>query len=402
MARDRLAVHELHGEERNAVLLPDVEEGHDARVGQRPRDARLLVEALDEGLVLGALAGDVEADRLDRQRALDEGVEGPVDGPHRAEAEGPRDLVAADRGRDLAGGLLLSSLIDPPGARSLPTLPRCPTTLARFDGPSNARSAQVTTRERVAAVLFSSDSMPGTAAEVVAYDALHQPLSPLFLDYLAGRGGGLALPRPGRLRPRRDRRRRRAVGRLSSGRWRPWPGRSRASRRRAGRRGRRSARGPSPSRERRRSSPASRPASSAGRSSSCGRPWPRSGWRGSSRRSAGAPSCPSSGWPRTTTTSRRSARRASSTRAGRIRTLRYAPRHEPVGQPAWAIPLDDTITGARRGARPGPPAGPGPRRGSRGRGGVLPARRDALGGVRAPRVPPAARAGRARPERTRS
>jgi bacillithiol biosynthesis cysteine-adding enzyme BshC len=29
--------------------------------------------------------------------------------------------------------------------------------------------------------------------------------------------------------------------------------------------------------------------------------------------------------------------------AGAIRTLRYAPRHEPVGQPAWAIPLDDTI-----------------------------------------------------------
>ncbi len=103
---DRLAVHELHGEKRNAVFLSDVEEGHDARVGQRPRDARLLVEALDEGLVLGALAGYVEADRLDRQGALDEGVEGPVDGPHRAEAERPRDLVAADHGRDLAGGLL--------------------------------------------------------------------------------------------------------------------------------------------------------------------------------------------------------------------------------------------------------------------------------------------------------
>ena len=29
--------------------------------------------------------------------------------------------------------------------------------------------------------------------------------------------------------------------------------------------------------------------------------------------------------------------------AGAIRTLRYAPRHEPVGQPAWAIALDDTI-----------------------------------------------------------
>jgi bacillithiol biosynthesis cysteine-adding enzyme BshC len=29
--------------------------------------------------------------------------------------------------------------------------------------------------------------------------------------------------------------------------------------------------------------------------------------------------------------------------AGAIRTLRYAPRHEPAGEPAWAIPLDDTV-----------------------------------------------------------
>jgi bacillithiol biosynthesis cysteine-adding enzyme BshC len=29
--------------------------------------------------------------------------------------------------------------------------------------------------------------------------------------------------------------------------------------------------------------------------------------------------------------------------AGAIRTLRYAPRHEPVGRPAWTIALDDTI-----------------------------------------------------------
>jgi bacillithiol biosynthesis cysteine-adding enzyme BshC len=29
--------------------------------------------------------------------------------------------------------------------------------------------------------------------------------------------------------------------------------------------------------------------------------------------------------------------------AGTIRTLRYTPRHEPVGQPAWAVTLDETI-----------------------------------------------------------
>ncbi len=104
---DRLPLHELHGEERHLVLLADVEQGDDVGVGQRPRDPRLLVEALLERPVLRAPRGDVEADRLDRQGALDEGVEGLVDGPHGAEAEGARDLVAADRGRDFAGGLPL-------------------------------------------------------------------------------------------------------------------------------------------------------------------------------------------------------------------------------------------------------------------------------------------------------
>ena len=159
-----------------------------------------------------------------------------------------------------------------------------------------------------------------------------------------GTRGGVPLPRPGRLRPRGGRRRRRALGRpraADGGRGRA---RSRASRRRAERRGRRSARGPSPSRGRRRSSRASRPGSSAGRSSSCGRPWPRSGWRGSSRKSAGEPSCPCSGWPRTTTTSRRSARRASSTRAGRSAPCATPRATSPLDEPAWAIPLDDTIS----------------------------------------------------------
>ena len=48
----------LHGQEGNLVFrFPDVEEGDDVRVGQRPRDAGLLVEALDEGRTLGALGG---------------------------------------------------------------------------------------------------------------------------------------------------------------------------------------------------------------------------------------------------------------------------------------------------------------------------------------------------------
>ena len=58
-------------------------------------------------------------------------------------------------------------------------------------------------------------------------------------------------------------------------------------------------------------------------------------------------------------------RRPCSTRSGAIRTLRYAPRREPVGQPAWAIALDDTIAGARRGAAAGPARRPWPRRDAR-------------------------------------
>ncbi len=98
---DRLAVDELHRQERQPVLLADVEQRDDARVGECPRDARLLVEALDEGPVLRAVARDVEADRLDRQRALDERVERLVDGSHRTEAERAGDLVAPDGSGDL-------------------------------------------------------------------------------------------------------------------------------------------------------------------------------------------------------------------------------------------------------------------------------------------------------------
>jgi hypothetical protein len=118
---DRPALDVLHGQEREPALLAHVEEGDDAGVGQRAGDADLLVEPVDERLVLGALPGDVEADRLDRKGALDEGVERLVDGPHRAEAEGPGDLVAADRGRNVPGGLLPSVVHRSPGSISADT-----------------------------------------------------------------------------------------------------------------------------------------------------------------------------------------------------------------------------------------------------------------------------------------
>ena len=92
----RLTVHELHGQERDAVLVADVEEGDDVGVGEGARDPGLVLEALDEGLVLRTLARDVEPDRLDGEGALDEGVEGLVHGAHRPEADAFEDLVAPD------------------------------------------------------------------------------------------------------------------------------------------------------------------------------------------------------------------------------------------------------------------------------------------------------------------
>ena len=55
-----------------------------------------MVEPLDERPVLRALAGDVEADGLDGQRPLDEGVEGLVDGTHRAVPDALLHLVPPD------------------------------------------------------------------------------------------------------------------------------------------------------------------------------------------------------------------------------------------------------------------------------------------------------------------
>ena len=47
-------------------------------------------------LYCGLCARDVQADRLDGERALDQRVEGLVDGPHGAEADAVLDLVAPD------------------------------------------------------------------------------------------------------------------------------------------------------------------------------------------------------------------------------------------------------------------------------------------------------------------
>jgi hypothetical protein len=93
---DRLALDELHGQVGQAALFADVEQRHDVGVRQGPRDPRLVVEPLDEGLVLRALPGNVQADGLDRERALDEGVERLVDRTHRAVPDALLHLIPPD------------------------------------------------------------------------------------------------------------------------------------------------------------------------------------------------------------------------------------------------------------------------------------------------------------------
>ena len=241
--------------------------------------------------------------------------------------------------------------------------------------------------------------MPGTAADVVAYDALHQPLSPLFLDYLAGRAGASPFLGPGGF----DLAAVAAAAERSAGLERPMAAVAEALARQQEARG-------APRAARARAGPG-RAGGDGDRHGPAGRALRRAALRpvegpghdpgGAAARgsSAGEPSCPCSGWPRTTTTSRRSARRASSTRAGRSApcatpratspsdgrpgrsrsTTRSAALVEELGQALPpALGRDETLGVVAECYRAG---------------------RDALGGVRAPRLPPAARAGGARPER---
>ena len=347
--RDGLAVDELHGEVGQPALLAQVEERDDPRVGERAGDLRLVVEALDEGAVLGARARDVEADGLDRERPLDQGVEGLVDGPHGAVAQAARDLVAAYGGGDLVGHL--SSAVAHRSARrtiGADTLPPDDCSTGAASG-VNARRAQVTVLRRacgyaiLARISHAQSDAPAGRHHPLrsAPAAAEPPLSGLSRraasarPHSCRRRASSSTPSP---RPPRGRR-------GSSGPWRPWPRPWRASRRPEVRRRRRSGPGRSPRRERPPSSPASRPASSAGRCSSCGRRSRRWPWRGGSRRSAGTPVVPVF-WVASDDHDFAEVRATTVVDAcGALRTLRYDPHQEPLGRPAWDIVLDDTVGG---------------------------------------------------------
>ncbi len=200
---------------------------------------------------------------------------------------------------------------------------------------------------------------------MVAYDALHQPLSPLFLDYLAGRAGASPFLGPGGFdlaaiaaAAERVGRPRAADGGRGRGARAPAGG-ARGAAGGGARAGARRARG-----DGHRHRPAGRPLRRAALRPVEG-PGHDPGGAAARGRSAGAPVVPVF-WVASDDHDFAEIRSTSLIDAGgAIRTLRYAPRHEPVGQPAWAIPLDDTIAALVEELGQALPAGPGPRRGAR-------------------------------------
>src|SRR5262249_32390511 len=91
--RKRLALEELHGEERRlavaALVEPDVEEPADVRVGDLAGELDLALEAADDGVVVG----DRVAQRLQRHALLEEEILRLVDFPHAALADDADNAV---------------------------------------------------------------------------------------------------------------------------------------------------------------------------------------------------------------------------------------------------------------------------------------------------------------------
>ena len=184
--------------------------------------------------------------------------------------------------------------------------------------------------------------MPGQNVEVVAYGSLHQPLSPLFLDYLSGQeavrsflpGAGLDLARVGEGAER--------ALRLE----RPASAVAEALARQQEARGAREA----AERARALAAPGATAVVTGQQAGLFGGPlfvlWKALATVRVARlleERRGRPVVPVF-WVASDDHDFAEIRSTSLIdAAGAIRTLRYAPRREPVGQPAWAIALDDTI-----------------------------------------------------------
>ena len=96
----RLARHVLHGDERPAVVLADIEDRHDVGMAKAPGGARLAREPLARRLVVDSLL-----EQLDGDRAIDRGIAGEVEGAHAAVGNQPDDAIPSDRDGGRRGGM---------------------------------------------------------------------------------------------------------------------------------------------------------------------------------------------------------------------------------------------------------------------------------------------------------
>jgi hypothetical protein len=95
IARERLALDQLHGEVVHLVVDPGVENRHDVRMAQLAGERRLVLEEAQ----LAPRRVRVRRQRLhhlERDVLLVERIGGDIDGAGRALAEQPLDLVLAD------------------------------------------------------------------------------------------------------------------------------------------------------------------------------------------------------------------------------------------------------------------------------------------------------------------
>ena len=97
----RLALQQLHDRVGQPLVVPEVVDGDDVRVGERRQRACLALEAGEGALVLG----QARRQHLDRDLAMEARVAGAVHLAHAARAQRSDDLVAvvqADARRDHA------------------------------------------------------------------------------------------------------------------------------------------------------------------------------------------------------------------------------------------------------------------------------------------------------------
>ena len=112
-ARQLAPLDELHRHVDDVPGVADVVDGDDVRMAEAAGRPRLLVEALLVLFALGGIGRDV--DRLDRHRAVQHRIRGPVDDAHRAAPELALQRVPAEA-LGLAHGLVTTRGATSPGA----------------------------------------------------------------------------------------------------------------------------------------------------------------------------------------------------------------------------------------------------------------------------------------------